>query len=413
MFHIMDSGVGGEGAGNGGSAVPKPPTNGTNATKYGCGGGGGAVKEYSYTVEGAVDRSKAGKGMPGCIIFEIASVADAPCPDPGMGGIGAGNGGDPGENGANAFRYGCGGGGAGYWAVDSDGNYNIGDAGRGMQGCVIIEIDMSGLSGGSPEQIYAVDWTAASDKEYRYIVTGCNFESDYTARHDPREMIECTAAVDITPHFNDFFVYFLNDADILRDTKLSYENYETPLIETPGRYVTSKNNNYRMIRRHNHSLALERNDKSFYRRHTWRIEGDVELGEVTHNITRNVSPLYAQMPSVSDEQTNYDSFPLKFLFGYLDCDNEGGDFVYDDQYLFELWRKCVFEKRSVMIKDPKGNVWTGSLNAHSYQVEYDTDGMPYIISLEFVQTRTEHNTRVMIVDDHNEYLKTAKGNHLK
>ena len=409
-----DGAIGGSGAGAGGSAWTKPPANGGDAQNYGCGGGGGAVKEYSYDIKGAVDRSEPGKGMPGCIIFEIASVADAPCPEPGIGGIGAGNGGDPGENGANAFRYGCGGGGAGYWAVDSDGNYTVGDGGKGMRGCIILEIDLSGLENSGGDRVYCVDWTAASDKDYRYIVTGCNYETEYKTRHNPAEMIECTASVDIKPHFTDFFVYFLNDADVLCDTKLDYENYETPLIEPMGRYVTSKNNNYRMIRRHNHTLALERDDKSFYRRHTWRIEGDVKLGEVTHNVTRNVNALYARMPSAVDMGTDYDSFPMSFLFGYLDCDTEeNSGFAFDDQYLFELWKRCVFEKKTVMIKDPKGNVWTGTFDAHGYEVEYDTDGMPYGINVRFTQTRTEHNTRVMIVDDHNEYLKTAKGNHLK
>lgn len=408
-------GAGGIGAGDGGSVLSGSVTNGGDAVNYGCGGGSAAAKELSYYDGGTQLISDPGKGMPGCIILEISAIEDAPCPDPGTGGIGAGNGGDTGLDGGNAINYGCGGGGSGYWAVDSDGNYTIGSVGQGKKGCVIIEIDLEGLDSGSGEQVYAVDWTAASDKEYQYVVTGCNYESDYlTTRHEPEDMIECTAAVDITPHFGNFFIYFLNDADVLCETNPNYENYETPLIETMGRYVTSKNNNYRMIKRHNHTLSLERDDKSFYRRHTWRIEGDVTLGEVTHNITREISSLYAQMPSAIDSGTNYDSFPIGFLFGYLDCEDENGSgFVYDDQYLFELWKKCVFEKRTVMIKDPKGNVWTGTFNSHSYEVEYDTDGMPYNINLQFTQTRTEHNTRIMIVDDHNEYLKTAKGNHLK
>ena len=412
----MNGGKGGRGAGNGGMPNGNStPTNGENAVKYGAGGGGGALRIYDYSVVGAVDRTNPGKGMPGCVIFEIISIAGAPCPAPGTGGIGAGNGGNPGEDGFHAVRYGCGGGGTGFWAADSDGNYEMGHVGRGMKGCIILEIELDGIdSVTSGEQVYCVDWTAASDKEYQYIVTGCNYESEYLEnRHHPTEMIECTASVDITPHFEDFYIYFLDDADVLRDIKLNYENYETPLIEPMGRYVTSKNNNYRMIKRHNHSLALEREDKPFYRRHTWRIEGDVELGEVAHNITRNVNRLYAQMPSVSDDGTNYDTFPMSFVFGYIDCDEGNGEFVYDDQYLFELWKKCVFERQTVMIKDPKGNVWTGAFDGHSYEVEYDTQGMPYNIKTQFTQTRTEHNTRVMIVDDHNEYLKTAKGNHLR
>ncbi|MCM1275756.1 MAG: hypothetical protein NC299_10390 [Lachnospiraceae bacterium] len=414
-YRHMYKGKPGEGAGMGGSVNvgTKTVTNGTDAIGYGCGGGGAAAATFDYRFDLPSVDSQPGKGAPGCIIFKIESY-EVSCPDPGIGGIGAGNGGDPGENGTNAFRYGCGGGGAGYWAVVSDGNYTIADNGKGMQGCIILEIDLSGLEGGSGEQVYCVDWTAASDKDYQYIVTGCNYETEYKARHNPLDMIECTATVDVKPHFTEFFIYFLNDADVLCDTKLNYENYETPLVEPMGRYVTSKNNNYRMIRRHNHTLALERDDKSFYRRHTWRIEGDVELGEVTHNITRNINAMYARMPSVTDEGTDYDSFPMSFLFGYLDCEEaENSGFVYDDQYMFELWKKCVFEKKTVMIKDPKGNVWTGVLDAHGYEVEYDTDGMPYIINVQFTQTRTEHNTRVMIVDDHNEYLKTVKGNHLK
>ena len=121
-----------------------------------------------------------------------------------------------------------------------------------------------------------------------------------------------------------------------------------------------------------------------------------------------------KMPAVSIEPSDFDSFSLSFLFGYLDCDEEDNSgFVFDDQYMFELWKKCVAEKRTVMIKDPKGNIWTGTFTAHNYQVEYDTNGMPYMITVEFTQTRTENNTLVMIVDDHNKYLKTAKTNHLK
>lgn len=376
-----------------------------------------------------VDRSEPGKGMPGCIIFEIAAIADAPCPNPGRGGFGAGDGGFPSDNGDNAVNYGCGGGNAGFYAVDSYGNYKIGAAGRGMQGCVILEVDISGLEGGAPEQVYAVDWTAASDKEYRYIVTGCNYESAYLGkktsqvtralelrdiRHEPEEMIECTAYVDITPHFNDFYLYFLNDADILRKTEYDYENYDVPLTEPMGRYVTSRNNPYRAVRRHMNTLALERDSRAFYRRHTWRVEGDVEIGEVSHNITRNVSPMYAKMPAVTSHPTDYDSFSVSFLFGYLDCCAcDENDFVFNDQYMFELWKKCVFEKQNLMIKDPKGNVWTGTISEHQYKVEYDTNGMPYIITFDFVQTRTEYNTLVMIVDDHNKYLKTAENNHLK
>lgn len=414
-------GKGGDGAGNGGSAEYEPAANGTDATQYGCGGGSGAVNEHDYN--GNVTYGSAGKGMPGCIIFEIAEIADAPCPEPGNGGIGAGNGGFPGDGGENAINYGCGGGGAGYWAVDSDGNYTVGNVGKGMQGCIILEIDLDGLTGGgSGEQVYAVDWTAASDKEYRYIVTGCNYESAYLGkdsnsddiRHPSEKMIECTASVDITPHFEDFYLYFLNDADVLVKTEYNLENYDVPLVEPMGRYVTSRNNPYCMVKRHNHTLALERDAKAFYRRHTWRVEGDVEIGEVTHNITRNVNSLYARMPSVIVEPTDYDSFSLSFLFGYLDCEQEdSSDFTFNDQYMFELWKKCVFGKQTLMVKDPKGNIWTGVINSHNYKVEYDTNGMPYIISFDFTQTRTEYNTLVMIVDDHNEYLKTVKKNHLR
>ena len=405
---------GGKGAGNGGYVTTTGTVGGGNATNYGCGGGCASLKELDYYNGGVTSMSSAGKGMPGCIIFELVQY-DVACPDPGNGGIGAGDGGFPKYDGDNAINYGCGGGGAGFYAIDSDGSYVIGKQGLGMQGCIILEIDLSDTDTSIPEQIYAVDWTASSDKEYEYIVAGCNYESAYLkTRHLPEEMIECTATVDITPHFDDFFIYFLNDADVLVDTQFDYENYETPLIEPMGRYVTSKNNPYTFMKRHLHTLAIECDAKAFYRRHTWRIEGDVSLGEVTHNITRNVNNLYAKMPAVSIEPSDFDSFSLSFLFGYLDCDEEDNSgFIFDDQYMFELWKKCVAEKRTVMIKDPKGNIWTGTLTAHNYQVEYDTNGMPYMITVEFTQTRTENNTLVMIVDDHNKYLKTAKTNHLK
>ena len=408
------AGLGGKGAGNGGYVTTTTAIDGENATNYGCGGGCASIKTLDYYNGGTSVRANAGKGMPGCIIFELVQY-DVACPAPGNGGIGAGDGGFPKYDGDNAVNYGCGGGGAGYYATDSDGNYQIGKVGLGMQGCIILEIDLSDTDTEIPDQIYAVDWTAASDKEYQYIVSGCNYESAYkSTRHLPEEMIECTATVDITPHFEDFFIYFLNDADILVDAQFDYENYETSLIEQMGRYVTSKNNPYVFVKRHMHTLALERNAKAFYRRHTWRIDGDVSLGEVTQNISKTVNTLYAKMPSIQAAPCDYDSFSMSFLFGYLDCDEaDNGGYAFDDQYMFELWKKCVANKRTVMIKDPKGNVWTGSLTAHNYQVEYDTNGMPYSITIEFTQDRTEHNTLVMIVDDHNKYLKTAKKNHLR
>lgn len=417
----MPGGKGGIGAGNGATVDGYNVPDGGDAVGYGCGGGDGAYAEYAYSYTN-YKASKGGKGMPGCIIFELVQI-NVPCPDPGKGGVGAGDGGFPNDDGENATNYGCGGGNAGYYAVDSDGNCHIGNVGKGMQGCVILEIDTSGIEVGSDgKKVYAVDWTAASDKEYRYIVTGCNYESAYLGkdsdnkdiRHSPEEMIECSACVDITPSFDEFYLYFLNDADIPVKSEFAYENYDTALTEPLGRYVTSRNNPYKAVKRHMHTLAFERNSKAFYRRHTWRIMGDVEIGEVTHNITRNVNQLYAKMPSVTVQPTDYDSFSLSFLFGYLDCCScNGEEFVFNDQYMFELWKKCVTEKKTVMIKDPKGNVWTGSLVAHGYNVEYDVFGMPYLITVEFTQTRTEDNTLVMIVDDHNKYLKTVENNHLK
>ena len=65
-----------------------------------------------------------------------------------------------------------------------------------------------------------------------------------------------------------------------------------------------------------------------------------------------------------------------------------------------------------MIKDPKGNVWTGTLTNHDYKIEYDTNGMPYIITVNFTQTRNEYNTLVMLADENNKYLRTAEDNHL-
>lgn len=413
IYKNMLGGNGGDGAGNGGSADAHTANPGTDAQNYGCGGGTGSAKELDY--KGNVIISKAGKGMPGCIILELVDTK-TPCPDPGNGGIGAGDGAFAGDDGENAANYGCGGGGAGYLAVDSDGNVIKGAVGSGKQGCIILEIDTSTLGeSGIGEQVYCVDWTAASDKEYRYIVTGCNYESAYLeTRHTPEEMIECTASVDITPHFEDFYLYFLNDADILVKSNPNYENYETSLVEPMGRYVVARNNPYQTVRRNMHTLALDRDTKAFYRRHSWRIEGDVTIDSVTHNITRNISPLYAKMPSSTQTPTDYDSFTMSFLFGYMDCEREdGSDFEFNDQYIFELWKQCVYEKQTVMIKDPKGNIWTGVLTGHEYNVKYDTRGMPYIITVNFTQTRTEHNSLVMIVDDHNKYLKTAKQNHLK
>ncbi len=413
VYKNMAAGKGGNGAGDGGNWDGKVAHDGENAINYGCGGGGASAKEFDFKTPHNAVRSNPGKGMPGCIIFELIQVNVA-CPIPGVGGEGAGNGGNPGENGNSATNYGCGGGGSGYYAIDSDGNVKYGNPGVGKGGCVIIEIDLSEAEDDPDNQIYVVDWTAASDKTYRYYVTGCNFESGYyPTRHSPLDMIECTAAVEITPHFEDFYLYFLNNADVLLEAEYNIENYDTPLTEPMGRYIDSRNNLYTMLKRHMHTLSVIRDGKAYCRRHTWRVEGNVEIDGVTHNINKPVNQLYSKMPSVTVQPADYDSFTMTFLFGYVECEESGGEFEFDDQYMFELWKKCVAEFETVMIKDPKGNVWTGSITEHSYKVEYDADGMPYSITINFTQTRTEPNTLVLITDDHNKYLRTVKDNYLK
>ncbi len=411
IYHRMNGGQGGEGAGDGGNPTDTTAENGRNATNYGCGGGGGSVKEKDFN--GDVIRSEPGKGMSGCVIIEISKL-NSPCPVPGIGGFGAGNGGYTGDDGEDAVNYGCGGGGSGYNAFNSNGSVTYGKTGLGMRGCIIVEILIDDSSGGRSE-ISVVDWTAASDKDYRYIVTGLNYERAYrTARHSPEEMIECTASVDITPHFEDFYLYFLDEADVLVKTEYSLENYDVPLIEPMGRYVTSRNNPYKTVKRHMNTLSLTREDVPYYRMDTWRIEGDVVIDKVNHNISRTVQNTYSKMPAVTIKQADYDSFSLSFLYGYLNCASEnGGDFEFNNQTLFEIWKWCVANRRTVMIKDPKGNVWTGVITAHDYQVEYDTYGMPYVITISFTQTRTEQNTLVMITDEKNKFIHNAVKNYLK
>ena len=135
-------------------------------------------------------------------------------------------------------------------------------------------------------------------------------------------------------------------------------------------------------------------DKQFKVSSAWKVQLDPKIEDITHNIQRDVNDPYNGKPSITYGNKDYDTFSLEFSLGNLSCPTY--QMTGNDYRTFEKWKEDVNSKKSVMIKDSKGNVWFGAITGHSYNVDYeDVTNQLYQIKIDFTQTRDMYKTRVL------------------
>ncbi len=203
----------------------------------------------------------------------------------------------------------------------------------------------------------------------RYYDYACANLSHYKYRIIPKSEtgVYAQKSIEVDVSFEDFWIYFLKEEPFVRqdafvsDTRVFY-NY------------MYGDRMYNVISR-------------------WRVELNPELGDITHNIIRNVENTYKGKPAVTYGNMDYDSFRLKFMLGSLTCLDEWSGY---DKRKFDEWKRNINEQFPVMIKDTKGNVWFGAITSHTFNIDYEAaDIQPYTITVDFSQTRDMKKTRVL------------------
>lgn len=201
------------------------------------------------------------------------------------------------------------------------------------------------------------DYSCANNMEYEYIVVPKSNTKIYKQE-----------SVKITPFFEDYYIYFLQQE--------AYSRPSTSITDTRVFY------------------EYMYGDEQYHVSRTWVVQLDPEIDDIAHNIHRQADDTYFGKPAVTYGNKDYDSFTLKFTMGQIDCKTDG--LTGYDQRTFELWKSDINSKKPVMIKDTKGNVWFGTLISHNYSIEYDVPKyQPYNITVEFVQTRDMSKTRIL------------------
>lgn len=126
----------------------------------------------------------------------------------------------------------------------------------------------------------------------------------------------------------------------------------------------------------------------------WVFESNIEDSNITHNLGREIQVGRPGKAIVFEGNDDYDSFTLSFLFTSVAYDSSQG-FTKYDQSAYENWRDLLKTSSSVLVKDPKGNMWHGAITENSRVVDYSNfEHQFYKMSLNFVQTRDLNKVRL-------------------
>ena len=223
-----------------------------------------------------------------------------------------------------------------------------------------------GKNDSSPQYLYTItssasyfyDYKACSEQAYIYYITPKTANTCYKT-----EM-----AVGVC-EFDMWSIYFL--------TESKYTKPSSTITDTKLFYTTMYG------------------DKQYRVSKTYRVQLDVESGEITHNISREIVENYAKKPMAIVGDKDYVSFSLTFMLGNVLCgtDDEISNYSQSD---FEIWKDWINTGKPIMIKDIKGNCWFGTITSHSFEIDYSVSKyMPYKVTIDFTETRNLDKTRII------------------
>ena len=208
-----------------------------------------------------------------------------------------------------------------------------------------------------------IDYTCGGDMIYQYIVIPVATTTVYQQ-----------AKVPIATSFDDYEIYFL--------TEVPYER--------PSKFITDVRIYYNYMY----------GDKQFKVTSSWKVQLNPDIGDVDHNIKRDISDTERGKPVITYGNMDYDSFSLSFLLGHISCPDYG--LTGGDYKTFQKWKSDVNSKQPVLIKDTMGNVWFGAITSHTYTPDDSGNYKTYTIKIDFVQTRdmyADNQTRTRIITD--------------
>lgn len=206
---------------------------------------------------------------------------------------------------------------------------------------------------------YFFDYKACSNQEYTYYITPKTENFCYKT-----EAFEKAAG-----DFDMWSIYFLSEQ--------KYTKPSSTITDTKLFYSTMYG------------------DKQYKVDKTYLVQLDIESGDITHNISREIADNYMNKPIAIIGDKDYATFSLTFMLGNIFC-SSNDELINYSQSDFEIWKDWVNTGKPVMIKDIKGNCWVGTITSHSFNIDYSVPKyMPYKITIEFTETQNLGKTRII------------------
>lgn len=188
--------------------------------------------------------------------------------------------------------------------------------------------------------IPANDYTAASNKKYKYRLTGINKVGDnfIYGRTVESDLVE--------PIWNCWTIYALGSA--------------------------SKN------------IVLKRKKDVYYVDGFWRLYINTEESDITQNLNRYTHVTYGKTPKVIMNNSNYISGSITCDITQIECP----DITFSDTiYMVEAWRKFISQYETYLLKNPKGDVWAVSIHDNPTSAyDYNFDPSSTQVTFNFIES---------------------------
>lgn len=140
-------------------------------------------------------------------------------------------------------------------------------------------------------------------------------------------------------------------------------------------------------------ISLDENKDGIYiADEIWRLRFDLNINDFVVNTDAVVSEGYSRFPRVSVGEKRYISGGVSAKLSDLNCETMR---IEDTIERLEAWKKFISSGKKMLIKDTKGQMFIGMVNASpSYSYDNGTYGLPTTVSFNFVEIESCDEVRV-------------------
>lgn len=136
----------------------------------------------------------------------------------------------------------------------------------------------------------------------------------------------------------------------------------------------------------------ERNIYRVYKQYNWSLDTNKVVMKNNANISINTN--YTQYPRIQRGRTNYMSFTLKNLIGYIDCSTQ--NLVNDTQEAIDDIRYLPSINYEMILKSPKGGIFkVAPISEVEFSSDEKLEGMLTSMSIEFAEVGSYSNMSVI------------------